>query len=55
MTKKTASPSKPVNPQGAARMQSATARGLNGKVPQGHYVGRIQRAAVKNQPQNFVN
>lgn len=55
MTKKIASLSKPVTPQDAARMQSATAKELNGKVPLGHYVGRIQRAAVKNQPKNSVN
>lgn len=49
MTKKSANLAKPVTPQDAARMQSTVAKGTNGQIPKGHYVGRIQRAAVNNQ------
>jgi len=50
MTKKSANLAKPVTPQDAARMQSSVAKVTNGKIPKGNYVGRIQRAAAKNQP-----
>ena len=52
MPKKSANLAKPVTPQDAARVQSTVAKETNGQIPKGHYVGRIQRAAAKNQSKN---
>ena len=43
--------SRPMTPEAARRIQSATAKGNDGRVSKGSFVARAQAAATKNSSQ----